>query len=130
MTALGYGSRLDVWAQECPLTCRGCVSQNNLESREWSHHRSDRTGDALDVGAESLTVNGGEFSNRRPHSPLPSASPMSPERAGKPTSSSTSAMSRTHSTSPTAVPCACRRGEHRPVQDPPTSSGANQPTKP
>lgn len=64
VTALGYGTRLGVWTQGCPLACRGCMSRDT-----WAPD----TGTSVAVtelaavwrqvarsGADGITISGGE----------------------------------------------------------------------
>ncbi|MFH8842380.1 4Fe-4S single cluster domain-containing protein [Streptomyces sp. NPDC017868] len=64
LETLGPGRRLGVWFQGCPLACAGCMSRHTWAAdggRESSvGELLDLWRDALDRGAEGLTVSGGE----------------------------------------------------------------------
>lgn len=64
VTALGPGRRLGVWVQGCTLACPGCMSRHT-----WDPAGGDEVGidvvedawrDALNDGADGVTISGGE----------------------------------------------------------------------
>jgi anaerobic ribonucleoside-triphosphate reductase activating protein len=64
VTALGYGTRLGLWLQGCPLACPGCVAQDT-----WSRDGGTlvpvtellgEVAEAIDRRADGITVSGGE----------------------------------------------------------------------
>jgi anaerobic ribonucleoside-triphosphate reductase activating protein len=64
VTALGYGRRLGLWVQGCPLACPGCIAKDT-----WDPAGGDEVtiGElledvrrAVDAAADGLTVSGGE----------------------------------------------------------------------
>jgi anaerobic ribonucleoside-triphosphate reductase activating protein len=64
VTALGYGRRLGLWVQGCPLACPGCIAKDT-----WNPEDGVEVGvgdlledvrRAIDAGADGLTVSGGE----------------------------------------------------------------------
>lgn len=64
LRTLGPGRRLGVWFQGCPLACAGCMSRHTWAA-EGGRESSVREllglwRDALDRGAQGLTVSGGE----------------------------------------------------------------------
>ncbi|QES47249.1 radical activating enzyme [Streptomyces venezuelae] len=64
LETLGPGRRLGVWFQGCPLACAGCMSRHTWAA-EGGRESSVREllelwRDALDRGAQGLTVSGGE----------------------------------------------------------------------
>jgi anaerobic ribonucleoside-triphosphate reductase activating protein len=64
VTALGPGRRLGIWVQGCGLACKGCVSRDTWDAdggREVEPELVDALWkDAIDQGADGLTVSGGE----------------------------------------------------------------------
>ncbi|MER5932058.1 4Fe-4S single cluster domain-containing protein [Streptomyces sp. NPDC002054] len=64
LETLGPGRRLGVWFQGCPLACAGCMSRHTWAAeggRESSvRELLDLWRDALERGAQGLTVSGGE----------------------------------------------------------------------
>ncbi|MCD9195270.1 4Fe-4S single cluster domain-containing protein [Streptomyces albireticuli] len=64
LETLGPGRRLGVWFQGCPLACAGCMSRHTWApegGRESSvRELLDLWREALDKGAQGLTVSGGE----------------------------------------------------------------------
>ncbi|UQI45789.1 radical SAM protein [Streptomyces sp. HU2014] len=64
LETLGPGRRLGVWFQGCPLACAGCMSRHTWAAeggRESSvRELLDLWREALDRGADGLTVSGGE----------------------------------------------------------------------
>ncbi|MFE9093661.1 4Fe-4S single cluster domain-containing protein [Streptomyces sp. NPDC007264] len=61
---LGPGRRLGVWFQGCSLACAGCMSRHTWDARGGSLHSLsgllELWRDALERGADGLTVSGGE----------------------------------------------------------------------
>ncbi|MFI6232713.1 4Fe-4S single cluster domain-containing protein [Micromonospora sp. NPDC050784] len=64
VTALGYGRRLGLWVQGCPLACPGCIAKDTWDPAGGVEVDA---GDLLDdvrravaAGADGLTVSGGE----------------------------------------------------------------------
>jgi len=64
VTALGYGRRLGLWVQGCPLACPGCIAKDT-----WNPEGGvavtvgellDDVRQAVAAGADGLTVSGGE----------------------------------------------------------------------
>lgn len=64
VTALGFGRRLGLWVQGCPLACPGCIAKDT-----WNPEGGIEVGiddllqevrRAIDAGADGLTVSGGE----------------------------------------------------------------------
>ncbi|MGC9497773.1 4Fe-4S single cluster domain-containing protein [Streptomyces sp. WG7] len=64
LEALGPGRRLGVWFQGCSLACAGCMSRHTWDARGGTHVSVSALlelwGEALERGAEGLTVSGGE----------------------------------------------------------------------
>ncbi|MBO3750648.1 radical SAM protein [Streptosporangiaceae bacterium NEAU-GS5] len=64
VTALGYGRRLGIWTQGCPLACRGCMSRDTWDPAAGAEVAvealADLWGQAVRDGADGLTVSGGE----------------------------------------------------------------------
>ncbi|MDT0309014.1 4Fe-4S cluster-binding domain-containing protein [Streptomyces sp. DSM 44917] len=64
VATLGPGRRLGVWFQGCALACRGCMSRHTWDPEGGSEEAVDRLvgrwREALEAGAEGLTVSGGE----------------------------------------------------------------------
>src|SRR5687767_5823772 len=64
VTALGYGRRLGIWLQGCPLACPGCISRDTWVADE--RHDTTLTEtiaacDALVSGLiDGVTISGGE----------------------------------------------------------------------
>lgn len=64
VTALGYGRRLGLWVQGCPLACPGCIAKDTWDP---AGGVAVPVGELLDdvrravaAGADGLTVSGGE----------------------------------------------------------------------
>ncbi|MBO3750626.1 radical SAM protein [Streptosporangiaceae bacterium NEAU-GS5] len=64
VTALGYGVRLGVWLQGCPLACAGCASQDTWDPGGGGEVPVAELAEvwraAVRAGADGLTVTGGE----------------------------------------------------------------------
>jgi anaerobic ribonucleoside-triphosphate reductase activating protein len=64
VTVLGYGTRLGIWVQGCPLACRGCMSRDTWAKDagiEMSvHELAQLWRRAVDLGADGVTISGGE----------------------------------------------------------------------
>ncbi|MFH8976638.1 4Fe-4S single cluster domain-containing protein [Streptomyces sp. NPDC017890] len=64
LETLGPGRRLGVWFQGCSLACAGCMSRHTWDARGGTHVSVSALlelwGEALERGAEGLTVSGGE----------------------------------------------------------------------
>lgn len=64
VTALGYGARLGIWVQGCPLGCPGCIAKDTWEAAGGTEVDVDELLDevrqAVSTGADGLTVSGGE----------------------------------------------------------------------
>ncbi|UAX56545.1 4Fe-4S single cluster domain-containing protein [Streptomyces sp. A144] len=64
LETLGPGRRLGVWFQGCSLACAGCMSRHTWAARGGTSRHVDELlelwREALDGGAEGLTVSGGE----------------------------------------------------------------------
>ncbi|MEU0878646.1 4Fe-4S single cluster domain-containing protein [Lentzea sp. NPDC005914] len=61
VTALGPGTRLGVWAQGCPLACRGCMSQDTWNPSGGTEVEvADLVALWTELDADGLTVSGGE----------------------------------------------------------------------
>ncbi|MFF0430657.1 4Fe-4S single cluster domain-containing protein [Streptomyces sp. NPDC004327] len=64
LETLGPGRRLGVWFQGCPLACAGCMSRHTWDAAGGRESSVDELlvlwRDALDRGAQGLTVSGGE----------------------------------------------------------------------
>jgi anaerobic ribonucleoside-triphosphate reductase activating protein len=72
VTALGYGIRLGIWVQGCPLACPGCIAKDTWDPGAGVGVDVDELLDnarrAIDAGADGITVSGGE--------PMAQASPL------------------------------------------------------
>src|SRR5262245_27176267 len=64
VTSLGYGERLGIWVQGCPLACPGCMSQETWSTDGGASmsvaELTASVAAAMDRGADGLTVSGGE----------------------------------------------------------------------
>ncbi|MFH9569222.1 4Fe-4S single cluster domain-containing protein [Streptomyces sp. NPDC017454] len=64
LETLGPGRRLGVWFQGCSLACAGCMSRHTWDARGGTRVSVSALlelwGEALERGAEGLTVSGGE----------------------------------------------------------------------
>jgi len=64
VTVLGYGARLGIWVQGCPLACRGCIARDTWPSDGgFDLSVSDLAQlwqQAVEMGADGVTVSGGE----------------------------------------------------------------------
>jgi anaerobic ribonucleoside-triphosphate reductase activating protein len=64
VTALGYGTRLGIWLQGCPLACPGCIAKDTWDPDGGLAIDIDELLDdvrrAIRAGADGLTVSGGE----------------------------------------------------------------------
>jgi anaerobic ribonucleoside-triphosphate reductase activating protein len=64
VTTLGYGTRLGIWVQGCPLACRGCMARDTWTPDTGADVPvSDLAGlwrRAAGSGADGITVSGGE----------------------------------------------------------------------
>jgi anaerobic ribonucleoside-triphosphate reductase activating protein len=64
VTALGYGRRLGLWVQGCPLACPGCIAKDTWDSAAGTEVGIDEllsdVRQAIEAGADGLTVSGGE----------------------------------------------------------------------
>ncbi|MEU0792285.1 4Fe-4S single cluster domain-containing protein [Amycolatopsis sp. NPDC005961] len=64
VTALGPGRRLGLWVQGCSLACPGCMSQHTWDPSGGRETTVAAVGDAwreaLDDGADGVTISGGE----------------------------------------------------------------------
>jgi anaerobic ribonucleoside-triphosphate reductase activating protein len=64
VTALGYGQRLGLWLQGCPLACPGCIAKDTWDPAggvEVSvEELLEDVGCAVSAGADGLTISGGE----------------------------------------------------------------------
>ncbi|GHJ48964.1 radical activating enzyme [Catellatospora sp. TT07R-123] len=72
VTALGYGTRLGIWLQGCPLACPGCIAKDTWDPDGGTAVGvGELLGDvrrAIAAGADGVTVSGGE--------PLEQAAPL------------------------------------------------------
>ncbi|GIF06858.1 4Fe-4S single cluster domain-containing protein [Actinoplanes siamensis] len=64
VTALGYGRRLGLWVQGCPLACPGCIAKDTWDPdggvAAGVGELLDDVRRAAEAGADGLTVSGGE----------------------------------------------------------------------
>ncbi|WP_157248221.1 4Fe-4S single cluster domain-containing protein [Nonomuraea typhae] len=64
VTTLGYGRRLGIWTQGCPLACPGCMSRDTWDPAAGAEVPVDRLAalwrEAVRGGADGLTISGGE----------------------------------------------------------------------
>jgi anaerobic ribonucleoside-triphosphate reductase activating protein len=64
VTALGFGRRLGVWVQGCPLACPGCIAKDTWEAGAGVEvtvaELLDDVGLAVAAAADGITVSGGE----------------------------------------------------------------------
>lgn len=64
VTALGYGRRLGLWVQGCPLACAGCIAKDTWDPDGGVEVGIDELLEdvrhSADAGADGLTVSGGE----------------------------------------------------------------------
>jgi len=64
VTALGYGRRLGLWVQGCPLACPGCIAKDTWHPGGGVEvgvgDLLDDVRQAIEAGADGLTVSGGE----------------------------------------------------------------------
>jgi anaerobic ribonucleoside-triphosphate reductase activating protein len=64
VTALGYGRRLGIWLQGCPLACPGCMSRDTWPAAGGAEVAVTGLAEAVDAawldGADGLTISGGE----------------------------------------------------------------------
>lgn len=64
VTALGYGRRLGLWVQGCPLACPGCIAKDTWDAEGGIEvDVSELLADvrrAIESGADGLTISGGE----------------------------------------------------------------------
>lgn len=64
VTALGYGRRLGLWVQGCPLACPGCIAKDTWDPEGGVEIGVGEllvdVGRAIEAGADGLTVSGGE----------------------------------------------------------------------
>jgi anaerobic ribonucleoside-triphosphate reductase activating protein len=70
VTALGYGRRLGLWLQGCPLACPGCIAKDTWDPAGGIEipveELLDDVGRALSSGADGLTISGGEPLDQAP----------------------------------------------------------------
>jgi anaerobic ribonucleoside-triphosphate reductase activating protein len=64
VTALGYGTRLGIWVQGCPLACRGCMARDTWAPDAGTGVPVPALAElwrrAAGSGADGITVSGGE----------------------------------------------------------------------
>jgi anaerobic ribonucleoside-triphosphate reductase activating protein len=64
VTALGYGTRLGIWVQGCPLACRGCMARDTWAPDAGTGVSVPELAGlwrrAAESGADGLTISGGE----------------------------------------------------------------------
>jgi anaerobic ribonucleoside-triphosphate reductase activating protein len=64
VTALGFGRRLGIWTQGCPLACSGCMAQETWDPAGGFELTTaalvDHWRAAASDGAEGITISGGE----------------------------------------------------------------------
>jgi anaerobic ribonucleoside-triphosphate reductase activating protein len=64
VTVLGYGSRLGIWVQGCPLSCPGCMARDTwVRDAGIEMSVPELTGlwqRAVERGADGITISGGE----------------------------------------------------------------------
>lgn len=64
VTALGYGTRLGIWVQGCPLACRGCMARDTWAPDEGAGVQVPELAElcrqAALCGADGITISGGE----------------------------------------------------------------------
>lgn len=64
VTVLGYGTRLGIWVQGCPLACRGCIARDTWAPDGGMEMSVPELAGlwrrAIELGADGVTVSGGE----------------------------------------------------------------------
>jgi anaerobic ribonucleoside-triphosphate reductase activating protein len=64
VTALGYGARLGIWVQGCPLACRGCMARDTWAPDAGTVMPVPEAAElwrrAASLGADGVTLSGGE----------------------------------------------------------------------
>jgi len=64
VTVLGFGTRLGIWVQGCPLACRGCIARDTWDPLGGGQVSvAELAGlwrQAVRLGADGITVSGGE----------------------------------------------------------------------
>jgi anaerobic ribonucleoside-triphosphate reductase activating protein len=64
VTVLGYGTRLGIWVQGCPLACKGCIAKDTWAPEAGTTVEISKLGqlftEAVAEGADGVTISGGE----------------------------------------------------------------------